>query len=209
MVCINMKFNFFTVFLFLLLSAWIVQAVRILFSQKGVTWKTLIHFLGSGCLIVGAVGFFGSALSTTVDFGVSHSFEWPIGNTDAALLCRDGSIVVPHEPSGRIQIYNQSLQFLRGWSINARGGSFQLFPADQSTFYVFTVRGRMKYHYDLHGNIIAAEKYSGSYPEKNSHSIYLSIPTPWYLQPFTHPFASLCSIFFGFLILFYTDRIHK
>jgi len=199
-----MEVSFFTVLILILLAVWIIQAVRLALSQKGFTWKTVLNFLASACLIIGAVGFFGSALSSVAGLGNSQSFEWPIGNTDVALRYPDGSIVVPHEPSGRVQIYDQSLQFIRGWPVSAGGGSFKLFPAGNSTFYIFAARGGMKYHYDLNGSLISSQEYSGSYPQDSPHLVSVSVPTPVYLQVFTHPFASWFVAAFGVFLLFVT-----
>jgi hypothetical protein len=204
-----MKLNFISILILLILAVWIIQAIKIVFSQKGFTWKSGLNFLASACLIIGAVGFFGSALSATTTLGPSQSFEWPIGNTDAALKCQDGTIVVPHEPSGRVQIYDQSLQFIRGWSVSASGGSFKLFPANDSTFFIYTARGNMKYHYDLNGNLLSSQKYSGSYPKDSPETVSVSIPTPFYLQVFTHPFASWFVAVFGMLLLFITGEARK
>ncbi|WP_148212636.1 hypothetical protein [Hahella chejuensis] len=182
-----MELNFSSIIILVLLTAVIAQAISIVFSQKGFTWKTILNFLASACVIVGAVGFFGPALSSISGLGASQSFEWPIGNTDKALEYPDGYLVVPHEPSGRVQLYNHSLQFIRGWQVKASGGPFKLFPAEDSTFYIFTARSRMKYHYDLDGNLLSSQKYTGPYPKDSVDLVSASIPTPIYLQAFTHP----------------------
>lgn len=135
-----MELNFFSILILIMLAVWVIQAIRLVFSQKGFTWKSILNFLASACLIIGAVGFFGSALSSTAGLGSSQSFEWPIGKTDEALKYPDGNIVVPHEPSGRVQVYDQSLQFVRGWSVKASGGSFKLYPAENSTLYIHRTR---------------------------------------------------------------------
>lgn len=111
---------------------------------------------------------------------------------------------MPHEPSGRVQVYDQSLQFIRGWAVSAGGGSFKLLPAEKTSFYIFTARGGMMYHYDLNGNLISSQKYSGSYPKDSADLVSVSIPTPVYLQVFTHPFASWLVSAFGMLLLFIT-----
>ncbi len=201
-----MELNFFSTLILIMLGVWIIQALRLAFSQKEFTWKSALNFIASACLIVGAVGFFGSALSATAGLGTSPSFEWPIGSTDKALEYPNGNIVVPHEPSGRVQIYDKSLQFIRGWSVKASGGSFKLFPAENSTFYMFTARGDMKYHYDLNGKLLSSEKYSGSYPADSTELVSISIPTPLYLQVFTHPFASWFVAAFGMFLLFITGE---
>lgn len=187
-----------------MLAVWIIQSIRLVLSQRGFTWKTILNFVASACLIIGAVGFFGSALSSTAGFGNKQSFEWPIGEAKGALRLASGDIVVPHEPSGRVQVYDKSLKFLRGWTINASGGSFKLYLADSSTFFIFTARGDMKYKYDLQGNLLSSQKYSGAYPKSSTDTFNIAIPTPIYLQVFTHPFASWFVAAFGMLLLFIT-----
>jgi len=189
-----------------MLAVWIIQAIRLVLSQKGFTWKTILNFIASACLIVGAVGFFGSALSATAGLSTKQSFEWPIGDASGALKLANGDIVVPHEPSGRVQIYDKSLNFLRGWSVDASGGSFQLYPADSSTFVIFTARGDMEYKYDLQGNLISSKKYSGAYPKSSSETFNIAIPTPLYLKVFTHPFVAWFVAAFGMLLLFITGE---
>jgi hypothetical protein len=201
-----MKLNFFSLLILIMLLVWIIQPVRIVLSQKGFTWKTILNVLASACMIIGAVGFFGSALSSSGDLGTLQSFEWPIGNTNAALRYPDGSIVVPHEPSGRVQVYDQSLQFMRGWSVSAGGGSFKLFPEEKNTFYIFTARGNMKFHYDLNGNMLSSQSYSDSYPKSSSKLVSVSIPTPFYLWVFIHPFGSWLVAVFGLVLLFITGE---
>ncbi len=117
----------------MMLLVWIAQAVRIALSQKGFTLKAILNFVASGCLVVGATGFFGSALSATggLDW-LPESFEWPVGKVQGALTGADGRVVVPHRPSGRIQIYDRNLVFQRGWFINAHGGTFRLSPVGRT-----------------------------------------------------------------------------
>jgi hypothetical protein len=202
-----MQLNFFSLLTLIMLAVWIIQSVRIVLSQKGFTMKTILNFIASACLIIGAVGFFGSALSSSGSLGALQSFEWPIGSTNAALRYPDGRIVVPHEPSGRVQVYDRSLHFIRGWSVNAGGGLFKLFPAQKNTFYIFTARGNKKFHYDLNGNMLSSQRYSDSEWSKNSSELVsVSIPTPFYLWVFTHPFASWFVGVFGMFLLHKTGE---
>ncbi len=194
---------FFIIFFLSILILFIAAAVKILISQKGFTWRSVLNYLASACLIIGAVGFCGSMLSLANFPRLPHSFEWPIGSTDSALICRDGKIVVPHTPSGRVQIYDQSLKFIRGWHVDAGLGSFKLFPANEHGFYIYAGRNHMKYHYDLDGNLLLSQKYTGGYP-KGGSAATVSIPTPFYLQVFTHPVRAVLAAMFGMFLLFIT-----
>jgi hypothetical protein len=193
-----MKLNFSSILTLAMLAVFIITAGRSMLSQKGFNRKSILNFLASACIIIGAMGFFGSSLSSSLD-GLT-SFEWPVGSTNAALRYSDGSIVVPHEPSARVQIYDRSLHFIRGWSVDAGGGSFKLFPAENNTFYLFTARGKKKLHYDLNGNMLSSQSYAGSYPEDRSELVSVSIPTPFYLLVFTHPIAAWFVVAFGILL---------
>jgi hypothetical protein len=193
-----MKLNFSSILTLAMLAVFTIAAGRIVLSQKGFNRKSILNLIASACIIIGAMGFFGTSLSSSLDGFIS--FEWPVGSTSAALVYPDGSIVVPHEPSGRVQIYDRSFHFIRGWSVNAGGGSFKLFPAKKNTFYLFTARRNQKFHYDLNGNILSAQNYSGSYPEDSPRLVRVSIPTPFYLWIFTHPIVSWFVGGFGILL---------
>ena len=206
-----MKLNFFTIVILLMLLVWIAQAVRIAFSQKNFTAKAILNFVASACLVIGATGFFGSALSATGGLNwLPESFEWPVGRAQGALAMPDGSLIVPHEPSGRIQIYNGDLSFQRGWFIDAHGGAFRLSPADGNTFYVFTARGDHKYLYDMHGSLFSRGTYPGADYSKAEHAgQVVDIPTPFYLMVFAHPFASWLVAAIGVALLFLTGEARR
>ena len=202
-----MELNFFSLLILIVFCVWGFQVIRHMHSPKRFTWKLVLHYIASACVVVGAVGFFGSALSSSAGLSAPQKFEWPIGNTNSALKYTDGRMVVAHVPSGRVQIYDSALQFIHGWSVNASGGSFNLFPVDESTFYIYIARNNMKYHYDLEGNLISSQKYSERYPNDSSQLVSASIPTPIYLWVFTHSFASWFAAAFGMFLLFITGGI--
>ncbi len=201
-----MEINFFSILTLMLLAVWIVQALFIVFTQKKFTWKSMLNFIASACLIVGALGVFGTDLSANAGLGFSNSFEWPIGSASGAIKLSDGTIIVPHKPAGRIQVYNQSLEFQHGWHIDAGGGVFKLVPADDNSFHVYTLRNGMKYLYDTNGSLLSSEQYSGSYSEVTSPTINVSIPTPFYLMVFTNPLYSWVVGLIGLLLLFITGE---
>lgn len=204
-----MEFNIFSIIICLILVGWIFSSVKLLLSIKQFDWTTLTKVLATVCLAVGVIGFMGPSLISTTHFGVSTSFEWPIGHSDSALKYPNGDMVVAHEPTGRVQVYNESLQFQRGWSVNGNGGVFELFPVDESSFYIYTARNNMKYHYNLNGQLISSQTYSGNLPQKSKHLVSVSIPTAIYLEIFTHPFKSWFIAAIGMFLLFITDKFEK
>ena len=83
---------------------WILSALFICLEKGRNPGKNkwVVHVAGF-FMIVGAAGFFGSALSAVgVLNRLPHSFEWPIGFASNILKMENGNIVVPHVPSGRM-----------------------------------------------------------------------------------------------------------
>ncbi len=203
--------KYHTILILICLLVWIVQAVRIVCSQKKLTWKSGVNFLASGCIVVGAFGFFGSALSAAGALNwLPSSFEWPVGEAKGALKRADGFLVVPHIPSGRIQIYNGDLEFQRGWYVQASGGKFKLAPINHETFYVYTTRGNKTLVYDIYGSLLPSEKYEkGTQSRLTKARVNVEIPTPLYLKVFVHPLASWIVAAVGMLLLFSTGAFRK
>ncbi|MHC4118414.1 MAG: hypothetical protein ACYSWO_13010 [Planctomycetota bacterium] len=198
-----MKLNFSTLITALLLAVWIAQAIRIALSETAFTWKAGLNFLTSACLTIGALGFFGASLSATggLDW-LPDTFEWPVGNADNVLITNDGTYIVPHPESGRIQIYNADLEFQRGWPIKSNGGEFKLSPSANGEFDVYVARSDHKYHYDIYGKLLSTGIYeSGEYAKIPDYGENFKIPTPVYLYVFTHPFASLFVAAMGIFLL--------
>lgn len=190
-----------TLLVALMLLFWIVQALRIALSQKKFTWKTSLNMIASFCLIIGAVGFFGTFLSMKLP----NSFEWPIGHSDDAIIMDDGTAIVPHEPSGRVQIYNESLVFQRSWVVIGGGGPFKLTSGPENNFYVHSSRTDHTYLYDLKGNVLSSKKLSrGEYSKISSSMSSVEIPTPTYLKLFVSPVGPWLIAGFGMFLLFLT-----
>src|SRR5437773_3218687 len=95
-----------------ILAVWLLLAVKqFLLATKADRWERLILYLAPFCLAIGAIGFFGSALSATGGLNwLPASFEWPVGTADNVVATADHFFVVPHTPSGRIQIYDDRLE---------------------------------------------------------------------------------------------------
>ena len=203
--------SYLAVLTLICLLIWIAQAVRVVRSQKKLTWKTGINFLASGCLVVGAFGFFGTVLSGTGALNwLPPSFEWPIGEAKGALVRDDGIIVAPHMPSGRIQIYNGDLEFQRGWYVPASGGNFKLAPIDHETFYLYTTRGNKTLVYDIYGSLLSSKNTEiGTQLRLRRASGIVEIPTPLFMKVFVHPLIPWTVAAVGMLLLFWTGEFRK
>jgi|GEM_PF-6048753 len=173
--------------------------------------KNLLEIIAYLLIVIGGVGFFGSALSATGDLNwLPPSFEWPIGHTDNAAKTQDGFYVVPHTSSGRIQIYDTYLKFLRGWNVDAHGGTYKISISEENLINVYTARGNWHFLFNLQGDMISKKKYGPeSYSSFPDSDISLDIPTNIFLLVFSHPFISWFFAAIGIATLIILDKIKK
>jgi hypothetical protein len=193
-----------------ILSVWILTAVQQLFSAKKETGgKRWLVCVASILMAVGAIGFFGAALSSTGGLNwLPSSFEWPVGRANGVVSV-NGYFVVPHTPSGRVQIYDNHWKFIRGWHVDAGGGTFKLKTSDQDHIDVITARGQWHYIFDLSGKLLSKEQYSpaSTYSSFRSEGQSYVVPTfPW-LWVFSNPFYSWLSGILGIALFIAKDKI--
>lgn len=193
----------------LILINLLFSSINLLTSNKGKKLFTLLRvFFVSIPLflwMMGGIGFFGSALSAEGGLNwLPSSFEWPVGHTDNAARTNDGYYVVPHEPSGRIQIYDSNLKFLRWWHVENGGGILKISTTEDNLINVYAARRNCHYIFNLQGDIILKEEYdSDQYPFSSipDSNLSLDIPTNIFLLPLSHPVISWFCIVIGFVFL--------
>ena len=200
--------NAFYFVLVVLIVMALARTVRATIVGNGNRRRLGLGFTASAFLVVGFGIFLGSVMSAYGGLNwLPKTFEWPISGSTRALVLAGGERVVPHEPTSRIQIYGADHSFMRGWAIDAEGGMFVLAPSDDSSFYVYTARGKMKYKYDVLGNQLLAERYTTPYPYSNNAHRSVELQPRLFLWPFTHPFFGIVIGFIGmFLALFVRHR---
>lgn len=187
-----------------ILGVWLFAAAQHLFSARKVSGRDrLISVLASLFLAVGALGFFGSALSSMGGLNwLPHSFEWPVGSVRGVVETRNHVFVVPHTPSGRIQLYDRNWKFIRGWHVDAGGGTFDVFISEPDSINVVTARGRRHYIYSLDGVLLSTERYPDDlyYSLSRAGTSHLVPTAPW-LWTFTSPFYSWLVAMLGMVML--------
>jgi hypothetical protein len=155
-------------------------------------------------IVLGALGFFGSALAATGTVRPAASFEWPAGYVQGVVVTSTG-YAVPLEPSGRIQIYDSSWRFLRGWQIDAGGGNFKILVTNPGSVEVFTARGRNHYTYTDAGELLGSVQYPEDYYAiPNGRSVM--VPTSPLLWVFSSPFSCWGLVVIGALGLKLSKR---
>lgn len=190
--------------IWLLLGFFILQSLRSILTQRGAIWKIVVNIVANILITIGAFGFFGSALASSGALKelIPNSFEWAVGTVDNAIKMDDGTIIVPHEPSGRIQIYDKHLSFQQGWFVNAGGGMFSVKLDSKNRLYVHTTRGDHKYLYDINGTLLS----EGEEVEGSGKIVSVTVPTPWYMMFLVHPFIAWIMIALGMLLLFLVGK---
>jgi hypothetical protein len=200
-----------SIFLILLiLSVWMFFGVQSLRSANketgGKRWLTGIAAIFA---IVGAFGFFGAALSATGGLNwLPTSFEWPVGFANGVVSTRDHFFVVPHTPSGRVQVYDSNWKFVRGWHVDAGGGTFKLSTPQANRVEVITARGQWHYVFDLSGKLLSKENYGpGSYSSFSNEGESCFVPTAPWLCVFSSPLYSWLSAIAGIGLFIVAEKL--
>lgn len=117
-----------------------------------------------------------------------------MGNSDGVITMPDGSHIVPHPPSGRIQVYDDRWRFVRGWPVKAGGGDFTLFPSRPDRVEMISTRGSGRYTYLLSGDLVARETYPAarfsSFPNQGKGSVVPTVPWLWIVSSPAFPSGS-------------------
>jgi hypothetical protein len=185
-------------------GTFIVGAALIPFSsERGRGWRRWLTIAASCLLVVGAAGFFGSALSAVGGLNwLPSSFEWPVGYATGVVSTPEGPHVVPHTPSGRIQVYDVNWSFRTGWHVDAGGGTFKVLAPAEGRIDVITARGQWHYVFDTDGRLISKNTYRpksyGSFPEEGESVV---VPTAPWLWVFSNPGISWVVAAMGMVIL--------
>ncbi|MBN2235194.1 MAG: hypothetical protein JW706_08585 [Opitutales bacterium] len=174
--------------------------------EKGA--KKYLQVLGGVLVCIGGLGFFGTALSSSL--GLPKSFEWPIGWADQIIPLEDGSMVAFHTPSGRVQVYDPYNRFLHGWSVDASGGVFKGKIVENGLIEIWTARGQKRFVFTREGSVKEQGSYSpASYDDFEVSESSGRIPIFFPLWLFAHPIIAWALIVAGILILTSSDRLVK
>ena len=196
----------------LMVGAFIFSAVTFPFAKPYRSRRMrFVAAFANIMLGVGGAGFLGSALSALGGLNwLPPSFEWPVGYGSGIISMPDGTHVVPHRSSGRVQVYDPQWRFLRGWHVDAGGGTFKLLPAGGDRIEVITARGDWRYTYTLDGHLVTRQSYSPasylSFPEQGERRV---VPTRPWLWLFSSPIISFTVGALGMGVLGFLERKAK
>jgi hypothetical protein len=193
-------------------GTFIVGAASIPFSsERGKGWRRWSTIAATCLLVVGAAGFFGSALSAVGGLNwLPSSFEWPVGFATGVVSTSDGVHVVPHTSSGRIQLYDGNWTFRTGWHVDAGAGEFKVRAPAEGRVEVITARGQWHYVFDVAGRLISKDTYRpksySSFPDEGESVVVRTAPWLWI---FASPGISWAAVAIGMLMLFIIQRAGK
>lgn len=203
--------NFPTTFFLILIIVWVLHGFLLIIFDGFRLGKILYSFFCSACYVICFIGFFGARLSALGGLdGLPKTFEWPIGTANEVLVLSDGTNVVPHIPSSRIQIYNKKLEFQKSWVIEAEGGDFKLYATEDGTFHIYVIETKKRYEYNTSSKLIATAKFQPiEMNELEYESKKVRIPTPIIFLVFGNAFASLAVGVLGIILMSFRSKIFK
>lgn len=182
----------------LILAVWTFGAVNLVWNADKPITK-LLSIFGASCMVIGCGSFMVPFLFVSGFDPLTTETEYPVSSSQEALLHPSGFRVAAIEHIGRIQIYDSQSEFIRGWSVDAGGGTFKAELIDEDTFRVVTARGNQLMIYALDGTLLETSQYIGRYIDEKQPMVRLDAAAPWYFWPLTHPFKAWFIAAFGML----------
>ena len=109
---------------------------------------------------------------------------------------------------GRVQVYDSHWKFVRGWHVDAGGGTFILRVLQGGRVEVLTARGEWRYVFELSGNLLSKEHYlSAAYSSFPKEGQSRFVPTAPWLWVFSNPIYSWLSAAAGIGLLIASGKI--
>jgi hypothetical protein len=150
------------------LSAWLVTAFGVLFvggAIRGITrglpppgYSRWAYSAFGVVAIYGSFAFFVQAVAASGGLSfLPPSLEFPVWRPDRAVRDAAGRTIVGLVPSERIQVYDASGRFERGWFVPASGGDFVIAPPLDGRITVLTQRNVLRLVHDERGTLLSRE----------------------------------------------------
>jgi hypothetical protein len=180
-------------FMLALVSLMMVVLLRGLAAHipQGVRRARLVTYcLAASLAFYGFGSFFAQFLAASGALTViGPSTEWPVGPVDHVAQDANGTLIVPLVPQGRVQIYDRSGRFVRGWFVQAAGGDFRITPTTDGHIAVHSARGHSRLVYSYEGVLVSrtpedADAFGRLEPRGE---LQMTIPFNWLLWPLLGP----------------------
>ena len=120
----------------------------------------ILLFLARLLFAAGFLGFlFGAPCAMGLLNRLPNRVLLPLGELETVAIDTKGQIYCGAQFYNRIQVYDPTGKFLRGWFIKAGGGAFRLIIDDQNRLEVFTARGNRHYQFTEFGELVSSGTY--------------------------------------------------
>lgn len=121
-------------------------------SNDGRRYLKIVAYI---LLIIGGIGWLGGFLLSLGRIGPISSFtELPLGDLSGVAVDSAGRIYCQLGFYSRIQQYDATGKFIKGWSVNAAGGAFKIRVNPQDELEAVTARTNMFYRFAPTGEVI-------------------------------------------------------
>ncbi len=155
-------------------------------NSKGVHLLETISLI---LFIVAGLNWFAPSLIRNTKF-IQSSTELPLAHLQGIVADQQGNVYIGIQFYERIQLYDTTGNFQKGWFVNTAGGSFRLKMNELNQLEVATARTNLHYIFDQDGNIVALNENSDAYGDFGDTNEYvyksedgtnytISLPTVW------------------------------
>jgi hypothetical protein len=159
--------------------------------QERRMWRRCVGTVASLLLVLGAVGFLGSAAAAIGTVPLGPGYEWPAGYAAHIATTAEGDYLVPLSICGRVQVYDAAWRFRRGWNVPALGKGFKVHENAQGEIEVATYARPKRYVYSSQGSLLREEPLTfAQYKNYPEGTIAAVVPTRWWLWEFSNPLYS-------------------
>jgi len=153
--------------------------------------RLVLYAVASLIGIYGFGGFFGGFLAASGALRViGPSVEWPVGSVEPVAEDANGQLIVPVKYWSRVQIYDRTGRFVRGWSVDTAGREFTATPTSDGHVEVYIERrGRFVYSYEgqLLSETTDERREAGAAESGVQFRKTIRIPYSWPLWPLVGP----------------------
>lgn len=119
----------------------------------------IVRRIAGAMLIIGVVGFFGALLvGVWLARYIPPYVQLPLSEISGPALDREGRIYCLSESYSRLQVYDHSGDFLRGWFVDTVGHAASIRLESDDSVHVYTATGAMHFAYDTSGRLLRREK---------------------------------------------------
>jgi hypothetical protein len=174
-------------------------------SKEATRTRRVIANMGFALMIYGGNAFMIQALAATGMFmSIPSHWNLPMGYGSCVRDNQQQQFCV--STAGRVQKYSAEGRFIKGWFIEAFGGSAKIRKGAEGTIQLISSRRGMVYTFDDDGNLLSAEANIPRRLFERTKEKRRYVSTSLLLMPLTHPWLAVFTMLLGKLLAGLADR---